>query len=308
MVDWRPVMGIVPPMGDLEWQQEFDKYKNFPQFQKVNVDMTLEEFRSIFYWEYGHRVLGRLIGIMFFLPFVVFLLMGRIPRPLQPKLWFALFLGGLQGLMGWYMVKSGLIDEPRVSHFRLAAHLVLALLILAYLSWLVLGLLEVKPVPCSTGLRRLGWTFAALLGVQIVYGAFVAGNRAGYGFNTFPMMNGEWLPDLALQMQPFWHNLVDNNAMLQFIHRWVGASVLLLAGVLFWQARAVANRQLTLTTFVLLVAVIAQFLLGVMTLLHVVPIGLASLHQAGACVLVVATIVMLYSTKAEPARAVDPSS
>mgnify|MGYP001188002976 FL=1 len=146
MVDWNPVVGIVPPLNESEWEQAFEVYKNYPQYQKVNTGMSLDDFKEIYYWEYGHRVLGRLIGIIYFVPFVLFLMLGKIEKPMVPKLWIGLVLGSLQGVLGWYMVKSGLVDIPRVSHYRLAAHLMLALLILGYLSWFVLTLYKINRV------------------------------------------------------------------------------------------------------------------------------------------------------------------
>ncbi|MFN3237921.1 MAG: COX15/CtaA family protein [Pseudomonadales bacterium] len=294
MVEWRPLLGTLPPLTDAEWQRVFTIYKEFPQYQLVNRGMSLDEFKYIFYWEYGHRVLGRFIGVLFAVPFFFFLLRGMIPDNLKIKLWIALALGGAQGLMGWYMVKSGLVNEPLVSHYRLAAHLSLALIILAYLTWLLLGLL--KPERFEVG-RNFKWClngFTALLILQILYGAFVAGNRAGYGFNTYPLMNGELLPDVALSLAPFWHNLVDNNAMLQFIHRWVGALVLLLAIGLAYFAAVFESHRIKVSAMMLTGAVIAQFLLGVLTLIYVVPVSLGSIHQAGACVVVICLVMLWY--------------
>ena len=294
MVDWRPVIGIVPPLNQADWQEAFDAYKNYPQYQKVNSSMDLEAFKGIFYWEYGHRVLGRLIGVIFFVPFIVLLFLGKVEKPMVPKLWVGLILGGLQGLMGWYMVKSGLIDMPRVSHYRLAAHLILAMGILAYLWWLVLDLSRVSRQPSKPLMRTLVLTLAALLSLQILYGAFVAGSRAGYGYNTFPLMNGEFIPQAAFQLVPLWLNLLDNNAMLQFLHRWLGALVLGLTFLLFVMSLRSGLPKVRHLMVALLVVVVAQFLLGVFTLLNVVPIGLASAHQAGACIVLLLTVSLVY--------------
>ncbi|MFT5102343.1 MAG: cytochrome c oxidase assembly protein subunit 15 [Planctomycetaceae bacterium] len=250
----------------------------------------------MFYWEYGHRILGRIIGVMFALPFFFFLFTGKIENSLKPKLWIALLLGGSQGLMGWYMVKSGLVDEPLVSHFRLAAHLSLALVIFAYLIWLVMDQTNLARLQVSKLYRRTALLFAGLLTIQIVYGAFVAGNRAGYGFNTYPLMNGEWLPEIALNLLPFWHNLIDNNAMLQFIHRWLGALVMATVLMLFAIAWRIEEAKVRALTSVLLLVVILQFVIGVMTLIYVIPIGLASFHQAGACIVVLTIVVLLHRT------------
>ena len=309
MVEWRPLLGTLPPMTDAEWQRVFSIYKEYPQYQLVNRGMSLEEFQFIFYWEWGHRVLGRFIGVLFAIPFFFFLLRGMVPKALQPKLWVALFLGGAQGLMGWYMVKSGLVDEPLVSHYRLAAHLSLALIIFAYLSWLLLEQLDIEKKPTSAKFRGVLNTFTVLLIVQIIYGAFVAGNRAGFGYNTFPMMNDVWLPEIAMSLSPFWHNLVDNNAMLQFIHRWLAVVILGFTLWLVWLANTQEDRRIKISTNMLLGAVIAQFLLGVFTLIYVVPISLGSIHQAGACVVVLCLVTLQYRSVADAkVKVVDQSA
>ena len=294
MVDWQPVIGIVPPLNESEWEQAFESYKSYPQYQKVNTGMSLDDFKGIYYWEYGHRVLGRLIGIIYFVPFVLLLMLGKIEKPMVPKLWIGLVLGSLQGLMGWYMVKSGLVDIPRVSHYRLAAHLMLALLILGYLSWLVLTLCKINRVEMTDLFRTLTYTLVPILLLQILYGAFVAGSRAGFGYNTFPLMNGEFLPETAMQLTPLWLNLLDNNAMLQFLHRWIGALVMAITSVLFilgWRSGCSSVKHLT---SLLMIAVLGQFLLGVLTLINIVPIGLASLHQAGACIVLIVMVWLVY--------------
>ncbi|MCB1643850.1 MAG: COX15/CtaA family protein [Pseudomonadales bacterium] len=301
MVDWRPVMGIIPPTSEAEWEATFEAYKQFPEYQKKNLHFTLDEFKSIFYWEYGHRVLGRLIGLMYFLPLVFFWLRGHVEPAYRLRLIIGLLLGGMQGLMGWYMVKSGLIDMPRVSHYRLAAHLSLALIILAYLFWLMLDLLQVKPVAAvQSGLRKLILLFAGLLSLQIVYGAFVAGSRAGWGYNTWPDMNGEFLPDAVLYMQPFWHNLLENTAGMQFIHRWLGAGVALLAVSLAVLLFRTGDTRLKNAGLMLVTVTFLQFILGVLTLIYVVPISLGALHQAVACLLLVTTVWLVFITRPYP--------
>ncbi|HAJ76984.1 MAG TPA: heme A synthase [Gammaproteobacteria bacterium] len=294
MVDWNPVVGIVPPLNESEWEQAFEVYKNYPQYQKVNTGMSLDDFKEIYYWEYGHRVLGRLIGIIYFVPFVLFLMLGKIEKPMVPKLWIGLVLGSLQGVLGWYMVKSGLVDIPRVSHYRLAAHLMLALLILGYLSWLVLTLYKINRVEMTDLFRTLTYTLVPILLLQILYGAFVAGSRAGFGYNTFPLMNGEFLPEMAMQLTPFWLNLLDNNTMLQFLHRWIGVLVMAITSVLFilaWRSGCSSVKRLT---SLLMIVVLGQFLLGVLTLINIIPIGLASLHQAGACIVLIVMVWLVY--------------
>ncbi|MDG1205302.1 MAG: COX15/CtaA family protein [Pseudomonadales bacterium] len=300
MVDWRPVMGVIPPISDAEWAQAFNDYKQFPEYQKINAGMALAEFKSIFYWEFGHRVLGRFIGLVYFVPFLYFLVRKQIPTGYQLKLWIGLLLGGSQGLMGWYMVKSGLIDMPRVSHYRLAAHLGLALIIIAYLFWLVLSLVNVSRQGSSQAFLRGTYLLVGLVILQIVYGAFVAGSHSGYGFNTFPLMNGDFIPDLAFAILPFWHNLLENNAMLQFVHRWVGAAVLLVALILTIKAKQSGSKAIFNAMLMCFCGIVVQFLLGVFTLVYVVPIELASIHQAGACIVVLLLVNLTFRAQLDP--------
>jgi cytochrome c oxidase assembly protein subunit 15 len=296
MVEWQPIMGAVPPTNTEEWQDAFELYKQYPQYQKVNGHISLEDFKSIFYWEYGHRVLGRLIGLMFFLPFLVFYFQGRFDGSMKAKMTFAFCVGGLQGLMGWYMVKSGLVDMPRVSHLRLAAHLSLALFLLGYLFWVVLQLFSkhgILPRSHKTPLilSRITWLLFILVTIQIIYGAFTAGLRAGYGYNTFPLMNEQWIADAVGILVPWWLNLLESGATVQFIHRYLGI-ILLVAVCLSWLYGRTCelNRSQLVGLDVLLAVTLGQFILGVTTLLYVVPISLASLHQAGACLLLLSVI------------------
>lgn len=295
MVDWKPIMGFIPPIGEGEWQDTFEAYKQYPEYKQVNKGMSLSEFKGIFYWEYAHRVLGRSIGIIFFLPFMVLLLMGKIERKLVPKLIVALILGGMQGLMGWYMVMSGLVDMPRVSHYRLAAHLVLALIILSYLYWIILDLRETPKVNVPRGFKLLCMGILGVTSVQIIYGAFTAGLRAGLGFNTYPLMDGELIASAATMMAPFWHNFFENGAMVQFLHRWIGALLLLLVVVLLGLSMLRSlPRRLVVTCGSLAGVTLVQFLVGVFTLLNYVPIMLASAHQAVACLVLLASIFLVY--------------
>lgn len=300
MVDWRPVAGIVPPLTQADWQAEFDAYKQYPEYRKVNRGMSLGEFKSIFHWEYAHRMLGRLTGLLFFVPFMYFLFRGRIARQWTPWLWVALALGGLQGLMGWYMVKSGLVDVPQVSHYRLAAHLFLALAILALLAWLVLDMARARRHGISGSQKLLTWASAALLGLQMLLGAFTAGLKAGHGFNTYPMMHGQFLADAALTMRPFWRNFIENGVMAQFAHRWLGAA--LLAAVAALALVAARNRKLAGPSLLLAALTALQFALGVVTLLANVPVALGSMHQAVACLMVIVLACLAYQGLLEKAR------
>jgi heme a synthase len=298
MVDWKPVMGFIPPVGDEQWQETFDAYKQYPEYQKVNKGMTLGEFKNIFYWEYGHRVLGRSIGLVFFVPFVVLFLLGRIEKSLVPKLLVALFLGGLQGLMGWYMVMSGLVDMPRVSHYRLAAHLVLALVILSYLFWIILDLQSTRKISVSHWFNSLCILALSIVSLQIIFGAFTAGLRAGLGFNTFPLMNGHIMAEAATMMTPFWLNFFENGAMVQFVHRWLGTFVLILVLLLFGLT-VLGNmpRRLVAICGLLAGVTFAQFVIGVLTLINYVPVALASTHQGVACVVLLASVFLVYSVR-----------
>ncbi len=296
MVDWQPILGVVPPLSESAWQSAFDAYKQYPEYQKVNRDMQLPEFKIIYYWEYVHRLLGRLAGIVFLIPFIILLSMKKIRTELAPRLVIAFILGGCQGLLGWYMVKSGLIDIPRVSHYRLAAHLMLALFLLAYLYWLILELRQINPQPVNRTMRSLILVMALVLGIQLVYGAFVAGLRAGIGFNSFPLMNGRFLAEAATMMTPGWLNLVENGAMVQFLHRWLGFLLLVIAmaGAVF-AVKSQSTEQLKIGWFVLAAVMTLQFVLGVSTLLMHVPLVLASLHQVGAVLVILCVVYLLYT-------------
>ena len=296
MVDWQPILGVVPPLSESAWLSAFDAYKQYPEYQKVNSDMQLPEFKIIYYWEYVHRLLGRLAGIVFLIPFIILLYMKKIRTELAPRLVIAFILGGCQGLLGWYMVKSGLIDIPRVSHYRLAAHLMLALFLLAYLSWLILELRQINPQPVNRTMRSLILVMALVLGIQLVYGAFVAGLRAGIGFNSFPLMNGRFLAEAATMMTPGWLNLVENGAMVQFLHRWLGFLMLVIAmaGAVF-AVKSQSAEQLKIGWIVLTAVMTLQFVLGVSTLLMHVPLVLASLHQVGAVLVILCVVYLLYT-------------
>ena len=295
MVDWKPLSGVIPPITPLEWEAEFNQYKQFPEYQKLNQNMNLEEFKGIFYWEYGHRVLGRFIGLIFFVPFVFFWLTRSVERKYLPRLVGALVLGGSQGLMGWYMVKSGLVDVPRVSHYRLAAHLSLAMLILCYLFWLILDLSSTGREKIAPLLKNLITGFVILLSLQIIYGAFTAGLRAGLGFNTYPLMGQQLLADAATTITPFWVNFFENGAMVQFIHRWLGFMVLLSISAVFFVALSqTRSHRVNQAVAWVLGLVVMQFLLGGLTLINYVPLYLALAHQVFACLVLLGAVYLLY--------------
>jgi cytochrome c oxidase assembly protein subunit 15 len=290
IVEWKPVVGALPPLDNEQWEDAFSKYRQTPEYEKVNRGMTLEAFKGIFWWEYGHRLLGRGIGAAFLLPFLYFLMRGKVGRPLAHKLWGIFLLGGLQGAMGWYMVKSGLVDDPRVSHYRLTAHLGLAFLIYAAMLWVALDLLfPARASPRAraiTGQFRFSLWLAALIFVMALSGGMVAGIRAGLAYNTFPLMNGQWVPPEIMLLEPWYLNFFNNMATVQFNHRLI-AWMLAFLVPFFW----IRSRKLNLTPgarwacHALLITLVLQISLGIATLLLAVPVLLGAAHQGGALLL-----------------------
>jgi len=287
MVEWDPIFGVVPPLNDEEWNTVFELYKQSPEYLKINIGMDVDGFKNIYWFEFAHRILGRAIGLVFFLPFLAFLLMGRIRKPLLPKLIAMFVLGGLQGLLGWYMVKSGLVDNPHVSQYRLTAHLALAVVIYAYMFWVALDLLPGRPAARATrGLRRGAAMLGGLVFITVLSGGFVAGLKAGHAYNTFPLMDGRWIPEAIFMQEPAWRNFFENIATVQFNHRVL--ALLVFGGVvLLWVAaqRHPLERAARIGLHWLLAAVILQLGLGISTLLLHMPTALAATHQAGALLL-----------------------
>ena len=286
IVEWRPVTGTLPPLSDAAWQEEFAKYQSSPEFRQRNHSMTLQGFKGIFWWEYFHRLLGRLIGLAFALPFLWFLVRGAVRGALAWKLAGILALGGLQGAVGWYMVRSGLDHDPMVSPVRLAMHLGLAFVIYGTMLWVALGLLRpAGGAPSSPRLRRLATAMPYLVFAMVATGAFVAGIRAGYAYNTWPLMNGHVVPPEIWVIEPWWKNFAFNMAMVQFNHRTLGMVVVACA-VAAWvmQRRAGGEGATRAWAHALLGAVALQFALGVTTLLLRAPLPLAAIHQAFAVV------------------------
>jgi cytochrome c oxidase assembly protein subunit 15 len=329
ITEWQPVTGILPPLSDAAWAGEFEKYRHIPQYRLINYGMSLDEFKTIYLWEYFHRLWGRLIGFAYALPFVYFV-RRRLPRPLMTPLCGILLLGAAQGALGWYMVTSGLADRVEVSQYRLVAHLAVALLIYAATLWIALGVLSGPPpasrenvarpttgVPgeaarnrrtnrpltptlspgggerVSAGWRRAAELVLALVALTILAGGFVAGLNAGLTYNTFPLMDGNFVPSGYAQLQPFIRNWFENIAAVQFDHRLL-AMTTAAAVLALWLAgwRAVLPRPARRALHALLAAAMLQFALGLATLLFVVPIPLAAAHQAGAVLLLSAAIVL----------------
>jgi cytochrome c oxidase assembly protein subunit 15 len=300
MVEWHPLMGTLPPMGAEAWDEVFRKYQQSPQYLEVNHWMELRDFKRIFFWEYLHRLAGRSIGLVFLVPWLVFVLRRRMSRGLALRTSVAFVLGGLQGLLGWYMVQSGLADVPRVSHLRLAAHLSLALFVAVYLQWILMDLLATgaqrargDPVP----MLRLGaWLLVAVVSLQIVWGAFMAGSRAGYLYTSFPLMNGAVVPRGAFQSGGFLNSMVMDPMTIHVVHRWF-AWFVVGAVFLFWsKARAAADtRQRERSLTLLAGVVVVQFLLGVLTVVLSIPTWLGVAHQGGGVLLLAAAVMAAHA-------------
>lgn len=295
ITDWKPIMGAIPPLNETQWLEAFHKYQQIPQFKLINAAITLAQFKFLFFWEYIHRLLGRLMGIVYFIPGIAFWILGYFDRKLTKIFLVGLFLGALQGFLGWFMVMSGLSERTSVSHFRLAAHLSLALVVLVYLFQVLLELKNPKITPSIStpplprSFKRAWNAIGVILALQIIYGAFVAGLKAGYGYNTFPKMSDEWFPTLFWQLSTGYLNLLENPVAVQFIHRWLG-TLFLAAITVFWGfSRKIELSHTTKKALNICTALAwAQFVLGVITLLLVVPLSLASLHQFTATLLLLA--------------------
>lgn len=300
IVEWNPVMGAIPPLTEQQWLVEFDKYQQTPEYQHVNRGMTLDGFKNIFYVEWTHRLLGRLIGLVFLLPLLYFALRKRLERALVPKLVGIFILGGLQGALGWFMVKSGLVDIPRVSPYRLTAHLGLAVLIYGYVLWIAFDLLYPKPgKKRPPRLPRVGWVVTALVFIAILAGGFVAGTKAGFAFNTWPLMYGQLVPEGMFALAPWWTNLFENIPTVQFNHRMLAYAVLIAVAIYGWLGLREKLDARARTGFVLLpLAALLQVLLGIATLLLAVPVALGAAHQGGA--LVVFTIALYLNHALRP--------
>ena len=291
MVEWQPLVGALPPLSQADWQELFLKYQQTPEFRLVNHAMDLEGFKSIFWWEYFHRLLGRTIGLVFFVPFVFFLWKKILDRPLVWKLSGIFVLGALQGALGWFMVKSGLVDDPRVSHFRLTAHLGVALAIFSAEVWIALQLLFRREHP----LRGLEATLPVLVFLMALSGGMVAGLRAGYAYNTFPLMNGYVVPPETFMLEPWWMNFLYNMAGVQFVHRAFFWLLLVLVPLAWWRNRPAPAAGALLGMFFL------QAALGISTLLLQVPVALGAAHQGGAVLLLACALWTAHSARSAPA-------
>lgn len=301
---WNVVTGTIPPLNEEQWHKEFDLYKQSPQYRKINAHFELSDFKGIYWWEYLHRLLGRLIGIVFLIPFLYFCFTKKLDRTLLIKTLFLFFLGGLQGFIGWYMVESGLVDIPSVSHLRLALHLVTAFITFGFTFWFALDLIHPRKVSMSSAQRKIfNFSIMALsfTVLQIIYGAFTAGLKAGYIYNTWPMMQGQWIADsfyFGLEKNG-WQSLINDLSGVQVIHRYLAMVVTLIVVILYlkgrkqWKTHELNDSQWMAVKMVTLFLTI-QFLLGIFTLLYSVPILLGVLHQMGAFFLFASILYLLH--------------
>jgi len=296
IVEWKPLMGVIPPLTEHDWQEAFHKYQQFPEYQKVNHGMSVHEFKVIFMYEYLHRLLGRFIGVLFALPMLYFAVRGRLRPGLTPKLVILFFMGGLQGLLGWYMVKSGLVDNPRVSQYRLTAHLGVAVAIYAYMVWLVFDLLLARE--SQTGSERKPYASWSLVIVALVYlmilsGGLVAGTDAGFAYPTWPLMGDSFVPRGLYATSPAWLAMFEDITTIQFNHRmfaYVLFVVLSASAVLVYRSATQGYGKLAAVLLVL--ALCLQVILGISTLLLHVPVVLGTAHQGGAVVLLTAALFL----------------
>jgi heme a synthase len=288
IVDWQPLMGVIPPLNEAQWQENFELYRQYPEYQQVRRGMTLDEYKFIYFWEYLHRLVARLIGVVFLVPFIYFWARGYLTRPLLTRSLALFALGGMQGVLGWVMVRSGLVDQPSVSHLRLAAHLGLAFVIFGAAVWLARDLRPRHAAPATSvvgdGVRTLMARGLALIGallaLQIVWGAFVAGLKAGLLYNTFPLMGGGLIPPNMFGFEPALLNFVHNPIAVQWLHRVLGTLLGLATLVFFVRVRHAAVDPSSRHMNVVLVSLMGvQYLLGVMTLLYAVPVALGVMHQ-----------------------------
>ncbi|OAB81488.1 COX15/CtaA family protein [Cochleicola gelatinilyticus] len=295
--NYKLISGTIPPMNEVEWQEAFDLYKQYPEYQKLNNHFGLEDFKDIYFWEWFHRVIGRFIGVVFIIPFLYFLIRKQLTKPTIKKCIVLLLLGGFQGFLGWYMVSSGLVDRPDVSHYRLAMHLTTAFITFAYTLWVALDLWYPVKKEIDTGFRNLiRWGLVVLI-IQIIWGAFVAGLDAGWIHNHWPLMNdGKLIHEtVTIEQQPVWKNFVEGKSGVQFVHRYLAYIVVAFIAVIGYRSRKHTKTLQQKTGIQLLVAlVVLQFLLGVCTLIFQVPVVLGVLHQVVAFFLLAAMTFSLH--------------
>jgi heme a synthase len=302
ITEWNVIMGSIPPLNHQDWVIAFEKYRLTPQFRIMNSGMSLEEFKSIFFWEYLHRLIGRIIGIVFIIPFLYFILKNMLNPWLTRQLIIIFLLGGFQGFLGWYMVASGLVDIPAVSHYRLAAHLITAFLTYGYILWVALTLIygqraNIKTENEAKPFKSLSVTILSITVLQIIYGAFVAGLKMGKGYNTWPKMGSEWFPE-SIFAHPTWKTFLQDWGV-QFVHRYIALILVVMGVILYARFRKYPDASLKGSVIFFLCALAMQFTLGVFTLLYAAPVTLAVFHQMGGFVLLTSVIILVH-------RAVKP--
>ncbi len=296
ITEWKPIYGVIPPMNAEQWAEEFDKYRQIPEYQQINKGMSLSEFQFIYWWEWGHRLLGRAIGIAFAVPLAIFWAAGMVPFWLKPRLVALLALGGLQGAIGWWMVTSGLVERTDVSQYRLAIHLTLAFLILAYIAWLYARLSPALEPRTGAGQGVRFWSALLVAGlvIQVFLGGLVAGLDAGLTYNTWPLMDGAIVPSGLWLLDPVWVNHFENIRTVQFQHRMSAYLLILLAGFVAWRTiSAGAGRAARRAVWAVCGLIAAQALTGIVTLLMQVPLSWALVHQGLACLVLIAGVVHL---------------
>ena len=298
MVDWKLFMGVIPPLNYQEWMEAFEQYKQYPEYQERNYMFGLAEFKKIFLWEYIHRMLGRFIGLVFIIPYIYFLIRKRFTKKLFLQSTILLFMGSLQGFLGWWMVKSGLVDRPDVSHFRLAAHLITAFLTFAYTFWIALTLVYPQKKQNNKLLYNITLGLFLVIVLQTIYGAFVAGLDAGKVYNTWPKMHEKWIAESVYAMTPIWENFINGLAGVQFIHRYLALIIILAVGFIYIKSKKLKLSRIEMNAInTLAIIVLAQVVLGVFTLIYGVPIWLGIIHQIGAFLLLGSTVFALFLFK-----------
>ncbi len=316
IVEWKPVTGTLPPLSEQAWQSAFEAYKQIPQYREINRGMSLHEFKEIFWWEWSHRLLGRVIGAAFLFPFLWFLWRGGMPQPLKHRLWAIFGLGALQGAIGWWMVASGLSERVEVSQYRLATHLILAVVIYAAIVWTVLQMGQgkergIRATVTAARHRLTAKILVVAIFVQLYLGALVAGLRAGRVYNTWPQIDGALIPEAGRLFfaQPWWRNVFENTLAVQFNHRMAAYALFMLAlWHLFDLIRTKADTALVNGALGIVIALTIQIALGVLTLLHMVPISLALMHQAVALIVLTQAIVQAWRLSSVAEGALQPGT
>jgi len=298
MVDWNLFMGVIPPLNEIEWIKTFDDYKKYPEYQLVNYNITLSEFKNIFYWEYIHRILGRLIGLVFIIPYIYFLLKRKFNTKLIIQTTILLIMGSMQGFFGWWMVKSGLVDRPDVSHYRLAVHLITAFLTFSYTLWIVLNLTYNEKKEGNYMLYQLAKILFVVILIQIIYGAFVAGLNASKIYNTWPKMNDKWIAESVYAISPLWKNFTEGIAGVQFVHRILPVFIIAIVSYMYYKWKRIKNYKEEEISFIMLFAIICiQIIIGIFTLIYAAPITLAITHQICAFLMLGVSVFTMFTFK-----------